>query len=126
MPKTVLVVDDNPDELMIYTTLLRHAGYTILAARDPETAIRLAGERRPDLAVIDLNLGADRDGCDIIEALRGDARTSGMPVIVHTAFADVYQPRLRNAGVDVVLSKPLDHERLLGLVGDRIGALPHH
>lgn len=113
MPKTVLVLDDNSDELMIYTTLLRHAGYAIIAANDPDVAIRLASERRPDAALIDLHLRAEKDGCDVIDALRSDEHTRTMPVIVHTAFADLYHARLKDAGVARVLQKPLDYDRLL-------------
>jgi two-component system cell cycle response regulator DivK len=125
MAKTVLVVDDNSDELMIYSTLLRHAGYDILVTDDADTAIRLASERQPDLALIDLQLQCDKDGCDVIEALRLDPRTCTMPVIVNTAFADLYQPRLRNSQVDAVLQKPIDCEQLLDLVLDRLGPEPN-
>lgn len=105
--KTILVVEDNSDELMIYTTLLSFRGYSILAAAGFDEALSIATEQRPDLAVIDVNLGdPDRDGCDLLQAIREDERTKDMPVIAHTAFGDVYRQSLERVGCATVIHKP--------------------
>lgn len=120
--KVVLVVEDNRDELMIYTTLLSYKGYAILTAADYHSALSIATEQQPDLAIIDVNLGDPVvDGTDLVKALRQDERTAGMPVIAHTAYADVYGRALQEAGCDMVIHKPTDPTVLLDAVARFIG-----
>jgi two-component system, cell cycle response regulator DivK len=120
--KVILVVEDNTDELMIYTTLLGYHGYTILTATDYDSGLEVARGQRPDLAVVDVNLGEGaRDGCDLVQALRADPDTRAMPLIAHTAFADVYGRTLGEAGCDVVIHKPSDPMMLLREVARLIG-----
>ena len=49
MPKTILVVDDEPDILKIVTFRLKKAGYSVLTAADGKTALDLARKEKPDL-----------------------------------------------------------------------------
>jgi two-component system, cell cycle response regulator DivK len=121
--KVVLVVEDNADELMIYTTMLSHRGYGVLAARDYEAALEIARSQQPELAVVDVNLGDPRrDGCDLVQALRHDPATAGMQVIAHTAFGDLYRRALQRAGCARVLHKPTRPSELLETVVELIGA----
>jgi two-component system, sensor histidine kinase len=120
--KTVLVVEDNRDELAIYTTLLSHRGYTILAASDFHSALDIARDQQPDLAVIDIHLGSsERDGCDLVAALRSPAGAPGIPVIAHTGYGDVYRKALERVGCDAVLHKPSNPQDLIGEVERFIG-----
>ncbi|CAN5630091.1 response regulator [soil metagenome] len=120
--KVVLVVEDNSDELMIYSTLLRHHGYEIITATHYQAALEIASERQPDLAIVDVNLGhASRDGCDLISAFRRNPATANMAVVAHTAFGDVYRRSLEKAGCNGIVHKPSNPtvlvrevERLLG------------
>ncbi|HSK20480.1 MAG TPA: response regulator [Longimicrobiales bacterium] len=121
--KTILVVEDNKDELMIYTTLLSFRGYSILAAATYDDAITVAQAQQPDLAVIDIQLNdpQDRDGCDLVCALREDERTRDMPVIAHTAFGDVYRDSLDRAGCASIIHKPSRPSVLLEAIASLIG-----
>jgi CheY-like chemotaxis protein len=120
--KVILVVEDNRDELMIYTTLLSYHGYAILAASDFDSALRIAREQRPSLAVVDVNLGeTSRDGCELVAALRSEEATREIPVIAHTAFADVYSGSLQSAGCDAIIHKPTNPNLLLQNVMTLIG-----
>lgn len=120
--KTILVVEDNKDELMIYTTLLSFRGYAILAAADFDTALHIAQEQQPDLAVIDVNLGdPERDGCDLVQAFRQNPRTRSMPVIAHTAFGDVYRQSLERVGCDSIIHKPASPNVLLEAIEQLLG-----
>jgi CheY-like chemotaxis protein len=123
--KVVLVVEDNRDELLIYTTLLSYSGYTILAATDYETALEIATTRQPDLAVIDVNLGhGERDGCDLVQELKRRPETAGIPVIAHTAYGDVYSHSLNRAGCTRILHKPTNPNNLVAAVEQLIGPPP--
>lgn len=121
--KTILVVEDNRDELMIYTTLLSFRGYAILAAATYDDALSIATAQQPDLAIIDINLNdtQDRDGCDLVCALRDDERTRDMPVIAHTAFGDVYREGLERAGCAAIVHKPSSPAFLLDRIEELIG-----
>jgi two-component system, cell cycle response regulator DivK len=120
--RSVLVVEDNRDELLIYTTLLGHRGYTIFAASDFQSALDIAAEQRPDVAVVDVNLGdVARDGCDLINAFRSADATRDMPIIAHTAFGDVYRRALESAGCEAVIHKPTSPHELVQVVERLIG-----
>jgi two-component system, cell cycle response regulator DivK len=122
MRKVVLVVEDNQDELMIYTTVLSYAGYTILAAADYASALSIASAQRPHLAIVDVNLGADtKDGADLVRAFRSTPAVASMPVIAHTAYGDVYRDALEAAHCDRVLHKPTNPASLVKAVRDIIG-----
>lgn len=120
--KVILVVEDNRDELMIYTTLLSYHGYAILAASDIPSALQIAQEQRPDLAIVDVNLGdPHRDGCDLVQALREAGATAGIPVLAHTAYGDVYRQALERVGCESVIHKPSNPSLLLEAVQQLIG-----
>lgn len=108
---------------MIYTTLFSFRGYSILAAANYDDALSIATAQQPDLAIIDINLNdpQDRDGCDLVCALREQDATRDMPVIAHTAFGDVYREGLERAGCAAIVHKPSspaflieEIERLIG------------
>jgi CheY-like chemotaxis protein len=121
--KTILVVDDNRDELLIYTTLFSFRGYAILAAASFDDALTVARAQLPDLAIIDINLNdpEERDGCDLVSALRDDDITRDMPVIAHTAFGDVYRDNLDRAGCAAIIHKPSSPSMLLEEIERLIG-----
>jgi CheY-like chemotaxis protein len=120
--RSILVVEDNRDELAIYTTLLTYRGYRVLSASDYDSGLRTALEHRPDMAIVDVRLGDDSpDGCELVHALRRDDRTRAMPVIVHTAFGDVYHRSLSELGCEQVINKPADPTRLIHAVEQLIG-----
>jgi two-component system cell cycle response regulator DivK len=120
--KTILVVEDNKDELMIYSTLLSFRGYSILAATGYNDALQIAIEQQPDLAIVDVNLNdPDRDGCDLIRALHEHERTEEMPIIGHTAFGDVYRESLEDVGCDAIIHKPTSPAVLLEAIERIIG-----
>jgi two-component system, cell cycle response regulator DivK len=119
--KVILVVEDNRDELMIYTTLLSYHGYAILAATDFDSALEIAAEQKPDLALVDVNLGDPHfDGCDLVKAFRTSSNAH-MPVIAHTAFGDVYRRALERIGCETVIHKPTNPGVLLHAVEMLIG-----
>lgn len=115
-------MEDNSDELLIYTTLLLHRGYDVLTAEDFDGALETAVEQRPDLAIVDVNLGDDhRDGCDLVRGFREHDRTRDMPVIAHTAFGDVYHRPLARLGCEAIIHKPAEPRVLLDTVTRLIG-----
>jgi len=82
----VLVIDDEPDVLMLCRVNLEHAGHEVLVAPDGESGIELARTARPDVIVLDIML-PQMDGFDVLEGLAGHAETCDVPVIVLSAKA---------------------------------------
>lgn len=120
--KTVLPVQALEDELTIYTTMLRHAGYRVLVASTGEQGLRLALAERPALILTALDLPVV-DGWRMIEVLRGHPAGKDMPIVALTADA---RPESRDAardtGVDGYLLKPVEPGRVVEEVRRRIGA----
>jgi DNA-binding response OmpR family regulator len=104
----ILVADDDEDILMLLSFHLERAGFQVVRARTGPDALELAIERRPALAVLDVMMPG-LDGFAVTRGLRGDVRTSSMPVILLTARAqatDVAQGLA--AGADEYVKKPFD------------------
>ena len=112
-PPVVLVADDNDDILALVTHRLERAGFAMLQARDGEEALRLARERRPALAILDLMMPR-LDGYEVTRAIRGDGEIADMPVLLLTARvqeADV--ARGFEAGADDYIRKPFSPQELI-------------
>jgi PAS domain S-box-containing protein len=84
---TVLIVEDDDDLADVLSTLLAGQSVSTARAAGVEEAVRLASELQPALVVLDLAL-PDGDGSDVVAALRRDARTAAVDLVVYSA-ADV-------------------------------------
>jgi CheY-like chemotaxis protein len=80
----ILVVDDERANRDWLTEVLEPAGFGVIAADGGREAIELARTRHPDLVLLDLMM-PDVSGFDVVEALRSDKSTLGMPIMVLTA-----------------------------------------
>jgi DNA-binding response OmpR family regulator len=102
----VLVVDDEPDVLLLCRVNLEFAGHEVLEASNGERGVELAFGERPDVIVLDVMLPR-RDGFSVLEELAGDARTCSTPVILLTAKA-LEADRMRGwrAGCAEYVTKP--------------------
>ena len=117
---TLLLVDDEEANLDLLEVLLEGEGYTaLIRTSDAREAIPLWERHAPDLVLLDLHL-PDISGEEVLRRLRADPRTAGIPVVVVSADATAASlERLRVAGADAYLTKPLDIEEFLTVV-DRI------
>ena len=113
---TVLVVDDEADILDLIAFNLQRQGLKVLTARDGLSAVFLAKEHQPDLIVLDLMLPG-RDGFGVFKDLRGDTRTSQIPVIMLTARAEEHDKVAGlEGGADDYLTKPFSPRELLARI----------
>jgi two-component system, cell cycle response regulator DivK len=119
--KTVLIVEDQFETRAINTLYLEHHGYRVVAVGNGAEGVRSAREHRPDLILMDLSIPI-LDGFDATAQIKGDPRTSNIPVVALTAFSYGSAGRkAKLAGCDGFLSKPCDPHRLLQEVWQRIG-----
>jgi len=104
----VLVADDDRDILDLVALRLEGAGYAVVTASDGEEALRLARERRPDLAILDVMM-PKLTGYDVTEALRADDGTRDVPIILLTARVQESDlNRGFEAGATDYVRKPFD------------------
>jgi two-component system response regulator HydG len=107
----ILVVDDEPSARSGLDKLLRQEGYLVDLAGDGPTALGLAAERPPDVAVTDLKMPG-MDGLELLAKLR--EQDPDLPVLVVTAFGDVSSAvSAMRVGADDYLTKPVDFDALL-------------
>jgi CheY-like chemotaxis protein/anti-sigma regulatory factor (Ser/Thr protein kinase) len=114
---TLLYIEDNLANLtLIETILAARPELTLVPALQGRLGLELAWEHDPDLILLDLHL-PDLPGEGVLRRLRADERTRGTPVLVISADATPGQvERLKEAGADGYLTKPLDVDGFLAEV----------
>ncbi|MFP2932147.1 PleD family two-component system response regulator [Pyxidicoccus sp. 3LG] len=88
---TVLLVDDEPSLLDLYTLVLEDMGYVVATAADGEQALQMAPRLRPDLIITDLMMPR-MNGLELCLCLREDPRLREIPVIIHSSMDAVVTP----------------------------------
>jgi len=112
-PATVLLVDDYPDTLEMWTLYLRAHGYSVSTADNGIDALAMAREQHPSLVILDLDLPGI-SGYEVARRLRGGQDTSGIPLIAATGYSATQQlDEAKGAGFDQILVKPCDPESLI-------------
>jgi two-component system OmpR family response regulator len=107
MTRILHVEDDMSQRSLLRITLAQLGGYEVDSAGDGFRAIELAGARRPDLVVLDVNLPGI-SGIDTLRALRELAGMREVPVIFLTATGDLLtHMELLWLGVLKVIQKPV-------------------
>ena len=113
MPRSVLVVDDEPKIVEVVGDYLRSAGFSVTTAADGDGAVASARSRPPDLVVLDLGLPG-MDGLDVARELRQD---SPVPIIMLTARGEETDRVVGlELGADDYLVKPFSPRELLARV----------
>ena len=109
----VLVVEDEPDLLRLVVQILGVAGFTVIQAYGGEDALRKIKLHHPDLIVTDLAMPR-MSGVEIIERVKRDPETKGIPCIAVTAYMwDQIASAANQAGCDGFVPKPFNGPRLL-------------
>jgi two-component system, cell cycle response regulator DivK len=104
----VLIVDDNEQNRKLARDVLRAAGLGTLEAARGDEAITLAADHQPDIVLLDLRL-PDMNGTDVARSLRRTTETERIPIVALSASSYTWSPdRLRSAGFDGYLQKPID------------------
>src|SRR4051812_15681813 len=111
MNKTeILVIDDEAQIRKLLRVGLMSYGYDVILVSNGEDGLQSAAEQKPDIIVLDINLGSDPDGLDVCRLLR---ERSATPIIMLTVNDDK-RTKLSalNAGADDYVTKPFDMEEL--------------
>jgi CheY-like chemotaxis protein len=118
---TVLLVEDNDDNLRIYSTILTYSGYRVLEATDGEAGLASARDNRPDLILMDVSI-PKIDGWELTKILKADPATASIPVVALTAHALASDRERADAiGFDGYIAKPAEPRLVLAEVQRRLG-----
>ena len=111
----VLVIDDEPDVLMLCLVNLELAGHEVLEATNGEAGLEIAMSERPDVVVLDVML-PKMDGISVLGTLANDEQTRDVPVILLTAKTQLEDRRAGwRAGCTEYLTKPFSPVDLVGI-----------
>ena len=124
----ILLIEDNPDDVELTRIAFTEAGidHQLVVVRDGAEAIdylfaqgRHAGRdihQQPAIVLLDLNL-PKLDGREVLQAIRGDARTRALPVVVLTTSDEPFDIEATYAlGVNSYIRKPVDFEQFVAAV----------
>ncbi|MEQ8535885.1 MAG: response regulator [Coleofasciculus sp. D1-CHI-01] len=124
--KTVLIVEDNPMNLRIFSKILtKRGGLNVKGTEDVEEVMKIAQAGDADIILMDVSLAhsvyQDKpvDGIKITQMLKADAQTSNLPIILVTAHAmeGDREALLKQSGADGYISKPIvDHQQFVNQI----------
>ena len=118
----LLIVDDNALNLKLARLLLTGAGYEVRTAVDAEEALSLLQSFHPRLILMDIQLPG-MDGLELTRYLKADPARRHIIIVALTAYAmKGDEEKMRAAGCDGYLSKPIDTLALSKTVADYLGA----
>jgi len=122
--KTVLVVEDNPDNRQIITYALQRSGYEVIAAETGEQGVELAIARRPFFIVMDINLPGI-DGIEATRRIRSSASNGSIPIIAITSHAmRGDREQIMTAGCNGYFEKPFDPLTIVEKIHRLLGVEP--
>lgn len=118
--KKIILIDDNPVILRLYTRLFQKAGFHILTATNGHTGLALILTEKPDAAVIDYEL-PDMSGIDVCRNLRSNTDLDSMKIFLFTANqAEDTKESAIQAGVDTVVIKSPEASEIINIVKNRL------
>lgn len=114
---SVLIVNDEPDQLILMGNLLRKAGYAVLTAEDGFEGLTLARQERPDLVISDVSMPR-MNGLAFCREIRADLELKSVPILLVTALQKDTESAVAGlqAGADDYLEFPFDSTRLVAKV----------
>ncbi len=116
LPKTILIVDDAPNNLQLLFKNLKDCGYKVLVAQSGKKAIKIASAVHPDLILLDVMM-LELDGFATCRHLKTNHRTKDIPIIFMTALTETAN-KLQGFSLGAVdyITKPIDREELLARI----------
>jgi two-component system alkaline phosphatase synthesis response regulator PhoP len=120
-PRSIMVVDDNPDIITIVKTILEGKGYNVLSASSGQELLNLLNSQKPDLIILDIMM-PEMDGLEVLGRLKGVTETASIPVILLTAKVQ-YEDVLGGykLGADYYITKPFTSTQLVNGINLLLG-----
>ena len=114
---TVLIVEDFEDTRYLMRLELERRGFRVLEATDGAEAVAVAASDQPDIVLMDIGLPV-MDGIEATRRIRAQEAARGMLIVALTAHHETeYRANALAAGCDAYLTKPIDFDWLIDLLG---------
>jgi DNA-binding response OmpR family regulator len=115
--KTILLVEDDKNQLLLYKQELSLEGYRIITAQDGNEAVRKVKEELPDLIVMDINM-PKMNGIESIGMILSEHKK--IPIIINTAYSS-YKDNFMSWSADAYIIKSSDLKELKDKIKELIG-----
>jgi two-component system, cell cycle response regulator DivK len=112
--RPILIIEDEPLNMKLFTLTLAKRGYRVLQAADGYHGFVMACDNNPGLIVMDVRLPGV-SGLEVTRALKDSIYTKDIPIIIATAFL-IDEAALRESGCDGYIPKPFALPQFIGLI----------
>ncbi len=117
----ILIVEDNALNVKLFCDLLAAHGHDARPVTDGRYALDKAKEFQPDLVITDIQL-PHVTGLDLIRMIRDDEQLKDVPIMAVTAYAAAPdEERIRSAGAQAYVSKPISVAKFVAQVNELLG-----
>ena len=118
---TILIIDDSPTDVRVFTTLLERAGYNVIAVSTAEDGIERVRAELPDLVIMDVIMPG-MNGFQATRILTRDPATAGVPIVmITTKSMETDRVWGLRQGARAFITKPVNEKELLASIS---GLLP--
>jgi CheY-like chemotaxis protein len=125
MTNPILIIEDNGQNLYLFSYIFKKHGYEVAQARDGREGIELAGRVHPALILLDIQLPV-LDGYAVARELRNNPALADVPIIAVTSYAMAGdRERILAAGCTAYIEKPIDPDRFMSQVEPYLTPPPH-
>jgi len=115
MKGKILVVDDELHIRMLYQEELEDKGYEVITSDGSDNILEILEKERPDVVILDIRLGSNRSGLDILQEIRTREQHDDVSIILCTAY-DSFQHDVKSIAADYYVVKSVDLTELLDKV----------
>ncbi len=120
----ILIIDDSPTDVRVFTTVLERAGHRVTAVHSAEEGIERVRAQRPDVVIMDVIMPG-MNGFQATRMLTRDPATSSVPVIIITTKSmETDRVWGLRQGAKAFITKPVNEKELLGCINDLLPSAP--
>ncbi len=121
MPKTVLIVDDEPNIVLSVEFLMKREGHEVRTAGDGQEALDKIADDRPDLVILDVMMPR-KNGFEVCAEIRTNPELAGLPILMLTAKGrEAEMKKGLSLGADAYITKPFSTRDLVAKVNELLG-----
>ncbi len=119
--KTILLIDDEPDQILMIGERLKAQGYNFISARNGEEGLKMVKNEKPDLVIVDLVI-PKVDGFEVCRCIKQDSETKDIPVIMVSAYGmKEFGKAAVEIGADDCLKRPHEENDLINAIENLLG-----
>ncbi len=120
MPKTILIVDDEPNIVLSVEFLMKRAGHEVAIARDGQEALDMLSQTKPDLMILDVMMPR-KNGFEVCSEVRANPELADLPILMLTAKGrEAEMKKGLSLGADAYMTKPFSTHELVTKVNEML------